>query len=169
MEIPAEALGNRASETEKTIQLTFQAFDIEDSSNCEFDYVEIEGHQNIGNRTVERFCGNSPPGPFYSVGTTMIVRIVTDSDVARKGFTATVQSGELLDEAALATTSTTTSSTTTTDATATPTTTTAATTTTLTTTTASSATSTIIKSKNYPDNYDNNYEEVSLYAATGMK
>ena len=161
MEIPAEALGNRASETEKTIQLTFQAFDIEDSSNCEFDYVEIEGHQNIGNRTVERFCGNSPPGPFYSVGTTMTVRIKTDNDVARKGFIATVQSGELLDEAALATTSTTTSTTTTTDATAT-TTTTTATTTTPTTTTASSATSTIIKSKNYPNNYDNNYEEVSL-------
>ena len=121
------------------ILLTFETFDLEggNTDNCQFDYVEIEGHQNDGNRNIERFCGNSSiPGPFTSRGSTMTVRIKTDNTRRRPGFKATVSSGKI-EEA-----TTTTATTTTTTATTATTTTTTTTTTTATTTTVAGATTT---------------------------
>ena len=97
------------------ILLTFETFDLEggNTDNCQFDYVEIEGHQNDGNRNIERFCGNSSiPGPFTSRGSTMTVRIKTDNTRRRPGFKATVSSGKI--EEATTTTATTTTTTATT-------------------------------------------------------
>ena len=65
------------------VQLTFETFDLEYSADCRYDFVEV----SYGSYST-KFCGGSIPGPFESTGTTMNVRIKTDSSVTRQGFKA---------------------------------------------------------------------------------
>ena len=68
---------------EHIIQLTFESFDIEYSSSCPYDWVEV----SYGSYS-EKFCGSSIPGPFNSTGPTMTVKMHTDSSVTGTGFRA---------------------------------------------------------------------------------
>ena len=65
------------------VQLTFETFDLEPSAYCRYDFVEVS-YGPISTK----FCGGSIPGPFESTGTTMTVRIKTDSSVTGQGFKA---------------------------------------------------------------------------------
>ena len=65
------------------IQLTFETFGLENSTNCEYDFVEVSY-----NSYSEKFCGDSLPGPFVSAGTTMTVRLLTDESETGQGFKA---------------------------------------------------------------------------------
>ena len=69
------------------IKLVFDSFDIEDHSTCANDYVEVSYGYADGYYS-EKFCGNSPPGPFTSPGENMTVRMHTNGDVQRNGFHA---------------------------------------------------------------------------------
>ena len=65
------------------VQLSFETFDLEPSAYCRYDFVEVS-YGPISTK----FCGGSIPGPFVSTGTTMTVRIKTDSSVTGQGFKA---------------------------------------------------------------------------------
>ena len=65
------------------VRLTFEAFDIEDHEDCEWDWVEV----SYGSFS-EKFCGNSIPGPFVSESP-ITVKIHTDGSVTESGFRAT--------------------------------------------------------------------------------
>ena len=65
------------------IRLTFESFELEDSTSCKYDWVEV----SYGNKS-EKFCGKSIPGPLTSTGPNMTVRMHTDSSQTRTGFKA---------------------------------------------------------------------------------
>ena len=76
----------------KKIELTFQAFDLEDYSQfnsttdpfCAYDYVEVV-HDSYN----EKFCGSDIPDSITSTGTSMTVTMKTDVSVNGTGFAAT--------------------------------------------------------------------------------
>ena len=63
--------------------LTFEAFHLESSSSCEYDYVEVS-YDSFS----QRYCGSSIPGPFTSTGTSMVVRFHSDDIRTSTGFSA---------------------------------------------------------------------------------
>ena len=65
------------------IQLVFTSIDIEADSSCRWDWVEV----SYGSYS-EKFCGSSTPGPFTSTGPTITVRMHTNGEVTRTGFSA---------------------------------------------------------------------------------
>merc|ERR1719369_2707658 len=65
-----------------TIKLTFTVFDLECSSDCSYDYVEVldtDGSQ------LGKLCGDSLPSPVTSSGNRMTVRFISDDSVTRSG------------------------------------------------------------------------------------
>ena len=66
------------------LKLTFKDFDIEEESNCSYDWVEVryEGFQS------GRLCGRKTPGPFISSTNTMIISFHSDEIINRRGFEA---------------------------------------------------------------------------------
>ena len=72
-----------ASQAGHVVQLTFETFGLEDSENCEFDFVEV----SYDSYSV-KFCGYSIPGPLVSTGATMTVRLQTDFSQTGQGFKA---------------------------------------------------------------------------------
>ena len=69
------------------IKLDFESFDIEDHSTCANDYVEVS-YEYADGYYREKFCGNSPPGPFTSPGENMTVKLHTNGNGQRNGFHA---------------------------------------------------------------------------------
>ena len=66
------------------LKLTFKDFDIEEESNCSYDWVEVryEGFQS------GRLCGRKTPGPFISSTNTMNISFHSDYSETHKGFRA---------------------------------------------------------------------------------
>ena len=64
--------------------LTFESFDLESHSDCDYDFVQISAG------SVEmKLCGSDKPSPVMSSGNTMDVTFHTDHSVKRNGFKAT--------------------------------------------------------------------------------
>ena len=72
-----------ATQAGYVVQLTFETFGLEDSANCEYDFVEVSYDSYS-----EKFCRDSIPGPFVSTGTTMNISMKTDSSITGQGFKA---------------------------------------------------------------------------------
>ncbi|KAK2531299.1 Cubn [Columba livia] len=71
------------------LQLSFIAFQLEDSAGCTKDYLEIREGNNTG-VLAGRFCGNSLPSNYTStVGHILWVKFVSDSSGTAVGFRAT--------------------------------------------------------------------------------
>ncbi|XP_077993791.1 cubilin-like [Glandiceps talaboti] len=71
------------------ITLTFVTFDIEGSTDCIFDYVEIRDGQTIDSPLISKLCGTSVPAPIISTQNNMYVRFVSDGSLSNHGFRAT--------------------------------------------------------------------------------
>ena len=68
----------------KIITLTFSTFDLEESSGCFFDFVEIiEGDRK------KKYCGKAIPPAYRSKGNSIVVKFKSDSYFNGKGFSAT--------------------------------------------------------------------------------
>ena len=63
------------------IRLQFEVFDLEETSNCRADYLQIDYSRT--------FCGKDLPGPFTSGGNTMYIRFESDYLENGQGFLAT--------------------------------------------------------------------------------
>lgn len=83
------------------VSLKFDAFDLESHDSCAYDYVELSDGDESGGNLIGRFCGNRVPGQILSSGSSLLIRFVSDSDVSRGGFFATLQAE--LDECKLGT------------------------------------------------------------------
>nr|XP_027229180.1 tolloid-like protein 1 [Penaeus vannamei] len=65
----------------------FESFDLEGSTGCPFDYLELEDLSRPGLfLRGGRLCGSEVPGPFYSASNRVVVRFRSDSSVVGHGF-----------------------------------------------------------------------------------
>jgi cubilin len=67
------------------IRLTFNAFTLEHAYNCNWDYVEIFDNYTTS-ASLGRYCGVEIPPVITSTNNVLVVTFVTDSSVAREGF-----------------------------------------------------------------------------------
>ncbi|XP_063599667.1 cubilin-like [Penaeus indicus] len=69
------------------VRFHFESFDLEDSTDCVFDYLELEDLSVPGlNLTGGRLCGSEVPDDIYSVSNQVVVRFHSDSSVVGSGF-----------------------------------------------------------------------------------
>lgn len=71
------------------VQMSFSMFDIEDSSNCVNDFLEVREEDENG-ALMGRFCGSTPPSNL-TIGTTAWIRFQSDSTGTAAGFVSTYQ------------------------------------------------------------------------------
>ena len=72
------------------IQVTFDAFNLQNSNSCQSDYVEVrETSDGRPSTLIGRFCGSSSPGVFTSNYSTLLVEFVSDMSGRYPGFRAT--------------------------------------------------------------------------------
>uniref|UniRef100_A0A3Q2TAZ9 Cubilin n=1 Tax=Fundulus heteroclitus TaxID=8078 RepID=A0A3Q2TAZ9_FUNHE len=70
------------------IRLSFDSFNLEYHSNCNYDYLEVyDGTGTTGNKT-GRYCGRSVPPSITSSDNQMTLLLVTDSSLSKEGFSA---------------------------------------------------------------------------------
>lgn len=86
-----ECLWQIKAEDNYQISLRFETFDLEPHDSCAYDYVEIRDGDNLNSDLLGRFCGNRIPSQVLSSGSNMLVKFVSDSDVNKPGFFASVQ------------------------------------------------------------------------------
>ncbi|CAM9531973.1 unnamed protein product [Lampetra fluviatilis] len=72
----------------KSVTLNFLTFDIENASDCRYDYVEIRDGGSEDANLIGRYCGTGLPPPAQSTQSLLYVKFVTDALVANNGFTA---------------------------------------------------------------------------------
>lgn len=73
------------------ISLRFDVFDLEPHDSCAYDYVEVHDGDNLDSNLIGRFCGNRIPETILSSGQSLLVKFVSDSDVNKRGFLASLQ------------------------------------------------------------------------------
>ncbi|KAJ6666703.1 hypothetical protein lerEdw1_020427 [Lerista edwardsae] len=66
------------------IRLTFTSFNLEFDYNCNKDYLEI--YDNITMTRLGRYCGRSVPPSMTSSGNTLMLKFVTNHNIASEGF-----------------------------------------------------------------------------------
>ena len=66
------------------LKLTFDSFQLESSSTCEYDYVEVRD----GSSLQGKFCGKTVPSAKIAESGTMQVTFVSDGSVSHSGFLA---------------------------------------------------------------------------------
>ncbi|XP_016093659.1 cubilin [Sinocyclocheilus grahami] len=76
------------------VTLNFLTFDVEGSSTCVFDYVEVRDGPSIDSPLIGRYCGINMPPMLESTQRSMFIRFKTDSSVSNHGFTAEFASAE---------------------------------------------------------------------------
>ncbi|RZC35073.1 CUB, FXa inhibition and/or EGF CA domain containing protein, partial [Asbolus verrucosus] len=70
--------------------LRFQSFDLENQTNCLYDYVEIRDGLTPESNLIGVYCGSSAPSEIVSNTNTLLVKFVSDATTQRSGFFATV-------------------------------------------------------------------------------
>ncbi|MGH0116933.1 UNVERIFIED_CONTAM: hypothetical protein FKN15_026627 [Acipenser sinensis] len=79
------------------VELIFQTFEIEEESDCGYDYMEIyDGYDSTAPR-LGRFCGSGPPEEIYSAGDSVMIRFHSDDTINKKGFHARYTSTKFQD------------------------------------------------------------------------
>ncbi|XP_028815099.1 cubilin [Denticeps clupeoides] len=72
----------------EAVQLDFEDFDVEPSSSCFYDYVEIRDGASPDSQPISKLCGSQRPSTQRATGPLMYVRFRSDSVVSHKGFKA---------------------------------------------------------------------------------
>uniref|UniRef100_A0A0P6JSL8 Putative fibrillin n=1 Tax=Aedes aegypti TaxID=7159 RepID=A0A0P6JSL8_AEDAE len=68
------------------IQLTWNSFELEKSSNCVYDYVEIYDNSSVSKPLVGRYCGMTKPPALTSSGNIVTIIFKSDSSSSKDGF-----------------------------------------------------------------------------------
>lgn len=74
----------------KRVKLTFDMFNLEDSSGCKGDHVAL--YDGYFGELLGKYCGSKTPDPVYSSGSTLHVKFVTDGKGRYPGFKASFES-----------------------------------------------------------------------------
>ncbi|XP_013391987.1 tolloid-like protein 2 isoform X2 [Lingula anatina] len=72
--------------TGQHIEATFETFELEGGTNCEYDYLEAYDGETSDSDRHSRMCGNSIPEAIRSTGNHMLLKFHSDSSVNRAGF-----------------------------------------------------------------------------------
>ncbi|XP_017055443.1 cubilin homolog [Drosophila ficusphila] len=75
---------------DQQIRLQFSNFHVEQSPNCDHDYVELRDGAGPFADIIGRFCGQDAPPPLTSTRHTIFLRFVTDERVSDSGFEVTI-------------------------------------------------------------------------------
>ncbi|XP_021351138.1 suppressor of tumorigenicity 14 protein homolog [Mizuhopecten yessoensis] len=73
----------------KVITLTFNDFDVEKDSNCDYDYLKIYDGSSAHAHIIETYCGITYPSKLTSTGNQMYIRFHTDDSEGSSGFNIT--------------------------------------------------------------------------------
>ncbi|TRY89102.1 hypothetical protein DNTS_004573 [Danionella cerebrum] len=76
------------------VTLNFLTFDIEESSTCHLDYVEVRDGPSASSPLIGRYCGINAPAMLESSQKSMFIHFSTDGVVSNHGFTAEFGTGE---------------------------------------------------------------------------
>lgn len=76
------------------IEVQFSFFDIEDHTDCLFDYLEIRDGTENG-KLIKKFCGTILPEPIYSSYNYLWMKFVTDESVHNNGFLLNYTTSEI--------------------------------------------------------------------------
>ncbi|XP_056146256.1 bone morphogenetic protein 1-like [Lampris incognitus] len=68
------------------VEIIFQVFEIEEESDCGYDYVELYDGADTKAPRLGRFCGSGPPEETYSAGDAIVIRFHSDDSINKKGF-----------------------------------------------------------------------------------
>ena len=69
------------------LELTFVHFDVEQDSECNYDYVRILEQNSIGSVINERhYCGSIPLKVINSTAAVITIEFISDEDEQREGF-----------------------------------------------------------------------------------
>ncbi|XP_055632024.1 cubilin homolog [Toxorhynchites rutilus septentrionalis] len=68
------------------IQLSWNSFELEKSTTCTYDFVEIYDNSSQTNGFVGRYCGLNKPPAITSSGNLLTIRFKTDSSNSKSGF-----------------------------------------------------------------------------------
>uniref|UniRef100_A0A8C9LFB5 Cubilin n=1 Tax=Pavo cristatus TaxID=9049 RepID=A0A8C9LFB5_PAVCR len=69
-----------------TLSYSFTAFDVEDGSNCNHDYLKLYDGPDVQSNLIGTFCGQSLPLAGNTTGTSLHVEFYSDGLQARSGF-----------------------------------------------------------------------------------
>lgn len=69
-----------------SLTLTFNKFDMEESSKCKYDHVEIRDGDKASSNLIGRYCGSSLPAKVYAQGTSLYIKLASDESDTGKGF-----------------------------------------------------------------------------------
>ena len=76
------------------VRLTFLAFDIEESSDCSWDYMQFfDGPTSTSPQIATTVCGSIAPQPLESSGRTMSILFHSDHSIRHTGFKIFAESG----------------------------------------------------------------------------
>ncbi|CAB1449409.1 unnamed protein product, partial [Pleuronectes platessa] len=71
------------------VRLSFESFNLEYHSNCNFDYLEVYDNGTVQSGTkIGRYCGRSVPRSITSTDSLLTLLFVTDSSLGTEGFSA---------------------------------------------------------------------------------
>ncbi|XP_043658315.1 cubilin homolog [Drosophila teissieri] len=73
------------------VNVTFQSFDVEDSTECRFDWLQINDGRSAAAQIIGRYCGNHLPhgGNIVSSGNQLYLWFRSDNSTAKEGFDLT--------------------------------------------------------------------------------
>uniref|UniRef100_A0A0X3NN85 Tolloid-like protein 1 n=1 Tax=Schistocephalus solidus TaxID=70667 RepID=A0A0X3NN85_SCHSO len=74
-----------------SVLLTFETFDLEDDTKCQYDYLQVFDGTLKSSPLLKTMCGANLPEPITSTGNTMALRFVSDNVIQKLGFAATFQ------------------------------------------------------------------------------
>ncbi|XP_014830968.1 PREDICTED: cubilin, partial [Poecilia mexicana] len=69
-----------------TINYTFTSFQLEDTYNCNFDYIKLYNGPNEQAPLIGAFCGNTPPPANSTTSSALTLVFRTDSSISMPGF-----------------------------------------------------------------------------------
>ena len=80
---------------EERVRLQFLAFDLESSSTCNYDWLEVrDGDDASANLTGSRLCGEQIPGSILSSGNSLYIEFNSDEYATESGFKVKVYIGK---------------------------------------------------------------------------
>ncbi|XP_069741942.1 tolloid-like protein 2 [Narcine bancroftii] len=80
------------------VELIFRTFEMEDGTECQYDYMELYDGPDAAAPTLGRFCGSGPPEQVFSTGDSIMIRLHTDDTINSKGFHARYTSTKFQEE-----------------------------------------------------------------------
>ncbi|KAH0809453.1 hypothetical protein GEV33_013339 [Tenebrio molitor] len=71
---------------ESRIKITFVSFSMEDSENCQFDYVAVYAGSTVDAPLIGKYCGSNLPSPYVTETNTLLIVFNTDWAKSEGGF-----------------------------------------------------------------------------------